>query len=164
MKIPYVQGRLGGSVGWVTDFSSGHDLAVCGFEPRVGLCADTSEPGGCFKFCLPLSLCPSHAHVLSLSLSLKNKHQKKIKGRLGGSVGWASNFSSGHDLAVREFEPCIWLYADTWEPGACFGFCVFPSLYPSLRSLSLSLSLKNKHQKGAPGWLSWLSAPLRLRS
>ena len=26
-------------------------------------------------------------------------------GRPGGSVGWASDFSSGHDLAVHEFEP-----------------------------------------------------------
>ena len=37
-------GRLGGSVGWVTDLGSGDDLAVCEFEPRVGLCADSSEP------------------------------------------------------------------------------------------------------------------------
>ena len=26
------------------DFSSGHDLTVCGFEPRIGLCADCVEP------------------------------------------------------------------------------------------------------------------------
>ena len=26
-------------------------------------------------------------------------------GRLGGSVGWAADFGSGHDLTVREFEP-----------------------------------------------------------
>ena len=49
-------GRLGGSLGRASDFSSGHDLAVCGFEPRVGLCADSSEPGACFGFCLLLSL------------------------------------------------------------------------------------------------------------
>ena len=29
---------------------------VCGFEPRVGLCADGSEPGACFGFCVSLSL------------------------------------------------------------------------------------------------------------
>ena len=28
----------------MSDFGSGHDLAVCGFEPCVGLCADSSEP------------------------------------------------------------------------------------------------------------------------
>ena len=26
------------------DFDSGHDLTVYGTEPRVGLCADSSEP------------------------------------------------------------------------------------------------------------------------
>ena len=51
-----IKGRLGGSVGWASDFSSGHDLAVHEFEPRVGLWADGSEPGACFRFCLPLSL------------------------------------------------------------------------------------------------------------
>ena len=65
-------GRLGGSVGGGSDFSSGHDLAVRGFESRVGLCADGSEPGACFKFCVSLSLCPSPAHTLSISL--KNNH------------------------------------------------------------------------------------------
>ena len=39
------------------DFGSGHDLMVCEFEPRVGLCADSSEPGACFGFCVSLSLC-----------------------------------------------------------------------------------------------------------
>ena len=61
------EGRLGGSVGRVSDFGSGHDLAVCEFEPRVGLCADGSEPGARFGFCVSLSLCPSHAHALSLN-------------------------------------------------------------------------------------------------
>ena len=27
------------------DLGSGHDLMVCEFEPRVGLCADGVEPG-----------------------------------------------------------------------------------------------------------------------
>ena len=34
--------------------------------------------------------------------SLKNENRM---GRLGGSVGEASDFGSGHDLTVREFEP-----------------------------------------------------------
>ena len=41
-------------------------------------------------------------------------------GRLGGSVGKAADFGSGHDLAVREFEPRVGLWADGSEPGACF--------------------------------------------
>ena len=30
-----VGGRLGGPVGWASDFSSGHDLKVLGFKPHV---------------------------------------------------------------------------------------------------------------------------------
>ena len=51
-----LEGRLGGSVGWAADYGSGHDLAVRGFEPRVGLCADSSEPGACLGFWVSLSL------------------------------------------------------------------------------------------------------------
>ena len=52
---------------------SGHDLAVRELEPRVGLCADSSEAGACFGFCVSLSLPPSAAHSVSPSLSLKNE-------------------------------------------------------------------------------------------
>ena len=58
-------GRLGGSAG------SGHDLTAGEFEPRVRLCADSPEPGACFRFCVSLSLCPSPACILSLSVSQK---------------------------------------------------------------------------------------------
>ena len=50
---------MSGSVGYASNFDSGHDLAVCGFNPRVGHCADGSKPGACFRFCVSLSLCPS---------------------------------------------------------------------------------------------------------
>ena len=41
-----------GVLGWLSqladhltlDFGSGHDLTVCGFEPHLGLCADSVEP------------------------------------------------------------------------------------------------------------------------
>ena len=59
-------------------FGSGHDLTVRGFEPRVGLCADSSEPGACFGFCVSLFLCPSFARALSLSVSKVNKPQKEL--------------------------------------------------------------------------------------
>ena len=65
------RGRLGGSVRETSDFSSGHDLAVRGFEPRVGLCADISEPGACFRFCPCLSLTILCSRFVSLSLSQK---------------------------------------------------------------------------------------------
>ena len=58
---------VGGSVGSASDFGSGHDLTVHRCEPRVGLCADSSEPGTRFGVCVSLSLCPSPAHALFLS-------------------------------------------------------------------------------------------------
>ena len=68
---------VSGTPGWLSRLSvqlgSGHDLEVCGFEPRMGLCADGSEPGACLGFCVsprpPVSLCPSPA----CTLPLKNK-------------------------------------------------------------------------------------------
>ena len=42
-------------------------------SPTLGsLCADSSEPGACFGFCVSLSLCSSPTHILSLSKM--NKH------------------------------------------------------------------------------------------
>ena len=65
-------GHLGGPVGYASDFGSGRDLVVCEFEAHVGLCADSSEPGVCFRFCVsPLSAPPML--MLCLSLSLNNK-------------------------------------------------------------------------------------------
>ena len=64
-----------------------------------------------------------------------------------GAFGWLSElsvwlqFSSGHDLAVCEFETLTRLWADSSEPGVCFGFCVFFSLCPPLLMLFVCLSL-----------------------
>ena len=44
------------------------DLTVHGFEPHIGVCADTSEPEACFACCVSLSLCPSPTHAVYLSL------------------------------------------------------------------------------------------------
>ena len=57
---------------------------VRGFEPRVGLCADSSEPGACFRFCVSLSHtdsmfpspCPSPVRAFSLSLKSKSTLKK----------------------------------------------------------------------------------------
>ena len=58
------------------DLGSSHGLTVCEFKPHIGLCADSWERGACLIFCVSLSLCPSPAHGVSLSLSLPkiNKH------------------------------------------------------------------------------------------
>ena len=54
------KGCLGGSVKRpAMDFSSGHDLVVFEFEPRVGLHADSAEP---VQDSLSLSLCLSSPH------------------------------------------------------------------------------------------------------
>ena len=62
-------------------------------------------------------------------------------GHLGGSVRWASDFGSGHDVMVMRLRPTIGLCADSMEPA-----------WDSLSPLPLSarppfvLSLKiNKH-------------------
>ena len=58
---------MGGSVCSASDLSWGHHHSGYELEPRVPLCADSSEPGACFSSCVSLSLCPSPAHTLSLS-------------------------------------------------------------------------------------------------
>ena len=71
--------------------------------------------------------------------------KKASEGRLGGLVGKASDFGSGHDLTVHELEPRVGLWADRSEPGVCFGFCVSFSLCSSpVHALSLSVSKINK--------------------
>ena len=51
---------ISGAPGWRSRLSvrlqPGRNLAVGEFEPRVGLWADGSEPGACFRFCVSLSL------------------------------------------------------------------------------------------------------------
>ena len=61
-------GRLGGSVGQASDFSSGHDLTVREFEPHVRLCADSAEPTSD-----PLSSSLSAPPPLTLCQSLSQK-------------------------------------------------------------------------------------------
>ena len=63
-------------------------------------------------------------------------------GRLGGSVGWASDFASGCDLRVRGFEPLIGLSAVSAEPTLEPLSPSLSLLLPSSCSLFLSLSLK----------------------
>ena len=46
-------------------------VMISQFETLIGLCADSLESGDCFGFCVSLSLCPTPAHALFLSLSNK---------------------------------------------------------------------------------------------
>ena len=63
-----------GDATWVaqSDFGSGHDPTVREFKPRIRLYTDSSEPGGCLRFRVSPSLCPSPI----LSLSKINKRFK----------------------------------------------------------------------------------------
>ena len=70
-----------GAPGWLShsymsDFGSGHDLTARDFEPRVGLCADSSEPGAASESVFPSLSAPPPAYALCLSLSKINMKQK----------------------------------------------------------------------------------------
>ena len=65
-RLPARKCSWGAWVAQSVSISSGHDLTVRGFEPHVGLCADSSERGACFRFCVSLSLCPIPMLCLSL--------------------------------------------------------------------------------------------------
>ena len=67
-KVYFCLGHLGAQ-SVVSNFSTGHYLVVCQFEPHIRICADSSAPGACFRFCVSLSSLPP----LMLCLSLKNK-------------------------------------------------------------------------------------------
>ena len=57
---------------------------VCS-SPELG-CADSSESGRCFRFCVSLSVCTRPPHILSLPL--KNKYTlKKILSNLYAQCG-----------------------------------------------------------------------------
>ena len=65
----------------------------------------------------------------------QNKRLLKTENRGAWVVQLAehSDFGSGHDLTVCEFQPRVRLCADSLEPRACFRFCVSLSnfLFPS---------------------------------
>ena len=63
-----------------------------------------------------------------------------VVGRLGGSVSWALDLGSGHDLIVRGFEPCVGL-AQSPEPASDAVFSLSLSAPPLL---VLSVSKINK--------------------
>ena len=73
-------GHLGDSVGWVSDFGSGHDLTVCEFEPHIGLSSLGTE-----TTLDPLS--PSLSDSLFLSLSKGNNIKKEDRHKMHENGG-----------------------------------------------------------------------------
>ena len=67
-----------GAPGWLSRLGGQlrlrSDLMVPDFETHVGLCADSSEPGACFRICDPPSLCPLPS---SCSVSVSQKINKR---------------------------------------------------------------------------------------
>ena len=61
--------------------------------------------------------CPQcRGSVVSLGFNWHKNYRSEE--HLGGSVGWTSDFVSGDDLSVCEFEPCIGLAAVSAEPAS----------------------------------------------
>ena len=75
------------------------------------------------------------------------KEYLDYKGHLGGSVGWASDFGSGHNLTDHEFKPCVRLCADSSEPGAALDSVSPSRSTPPLLVLSLSKINRNINNK-----------------
>ena len=76
-------------------------------------------------------------HCQFMSRRRQGQEDERV-GRLSGLVGEASDFSSGHDITVRGFEPHVRLHPDSGEPA-------WNSFSPSLSApplLALLLSLK----------------------
>ena len=107
------------------DFHSGYDLTVRGTEPRVRLCADRVEPAW---DSLPLSLCPSPAPALSLSLrpslaplgspSLENKKEfRAYWGGGGGTVSVPRFPPSCFCPSSHTLQTWIWDQASSWHQG-----------------------------------------------
>ena len=104
-------------------------------KPRVRYLNQLSYQGTPIKFLYFVFLSPKLVFFLQLHADcIKNFKE----GYLGGSVSWALDFVSGHDLTVHEFEPHIRISATSAEPD-------LDPLSPSLSAPPLpTRSLKNE--------------------
>ena len=91
------------------DFGSGHDLTVCEFEPCIGLCADSAEPGW-DSLSPSLSGPPLLVLVFSLYLSLSppkvSNLKKKKKFEIEVSTGSFFSVASLLELQIAVFSLC----------------------------------------------------------
>ena len=92
------QGRLGGSVSWTSD----HQLLDEHWQAHP----------------LPSGIAHNNWEPVALPEPTYAGNIQDLWGSLGGSVGWASDFSSGHDLVVPEFKRHIELTAGSEEPAS----------------------------------------------
>ena len=112
------------------------------------LCYDPSA------FCTLIDRCHTLliAHIVTLPLVHSPQHISMLKsfllkrtpsGHLGGSVGWASDFGSGHDLTIPEFSPSSGsvLTAQILEPASDSVPLSLPLSLPLPHTCSVSLCL-----------------------
>ena len=126
------------AAGMLVEHLAWGDLFVC-FSERSQLCAghlvqvDSPGPETVHDFGLTAPTIPGPlTHTFSFPLE-----NTGLLGRLGGSVSWASDFGSGHDLMVCGFEPQVRTLCWSLEPASS-------SVSSSLCALSCSLSLSQK--------------------
>ena len=95
------------------------------------------------------------------TLQSRYRRGKEITGRLGGSVGQASAFGSGHDLMVRGFKPHRGLSAVRAEPASDLLSPFLPA--PPLLVHSISERKKGRRE-GRERKINLKKAPFRLPS
>ena len=113
------------------------------------------SPAGNFSKNLQAVLIPQIMQNRSVAFPVGNL-KDTLRGAWVAQLVKCPTLASGHDLAVREFEPHVGLCADSSEPAACFGFCVWLSLpLPCLCSVSVPEINKLKKKKLKRDTLTW---------
>ena len=118
------------------------------FQPRSGLCADSSEPGACFRFCVSVSvslpLPPLHSVSISQKWTLK-KLKKKTNNFRGAWVAPSIKCL----LQLRSWSHGSWGQAPPWvlhfqhrahfRPFISLSFCPSPAhaLFFSLSKINI---------------------------
>ena len=114
-----MQGLLGGSISEASDFGSGRDLTVPEFEPRLGLCADSSGPGVCvFGFLSSgmMSRSPEVRRGAGVPEPPCAEGGALVKAPSGGSTGSCSRSSLLTTLSLtRVYQASMTGWTQIWE-------------------------------------------------
>ena len=118
------------------------------------LCADSSEPGACFGFCVSLSLCPSPIRALSLSAFQKWIKWKSpvvkitLKNSLRGAwVAQSVERPTSARVMISRFVSSSPVSGSGLMAWSLLPILCLPLSLPLPHSCSVSLCLKNKHLK-----------------
>ena len=133
---------------WQTAFQSGHHFAFPSAINGTPCCSMSCQHSGLFVLWIYVIQTgtrlvdwhsPPHIQMCYFQITIRNT----LKGCLGGSVGWASNYW----FWLRSWSLVGWSpnQAVCWQHEACLGFSLFLSLSSCLSpacSCSMSLNLK----------------------